>query len=374
MVVAPNGVVYVNTWSGAYYRNDTPPPGGFLLALQGTTGDGRADAVVRFGPGAESGNADGTGIALYNGALYAETNDRIVRYALSPGAIGPSGLPEVIVSGLPLTGDHPMHPFRIDAQGALYVDLGSATNSCQVENRMPNSPGIQPCTELETRAGIWRYDANRTGQRFSPAARFATGLRNGEGIAFDSAGRMFVTQHGRDQLRENWPRLYTPKQGADEPAEELAQLERGADYGWPYCYFDLAQHKLVLAPEYGGDGGKAVGPCADKRAPVAAFPGHWAPNDLLLMTGVSSPLPTRAVRSSPSTARGIARRCPRAATTWCSSHWRTARPPGRLSSSLMDLPARSKNPGRPRTARRASPSDLTVHFIFRTTNAGGSGG
>jgi mono/diheme cytochrome c family protein len=195
----------------------------------------------------------------------------------------------VILSGLPLTGDHPMHPFRIDAQGALYVDLGSATNSCQVQNRMPNSPGIQPCTELETRAGIWRYDANRTGQRFSPAERFATGLRNGEGIAFDSAGRIFATQHGRDQLRENWPHLYTPEQGAKEPAEELVQLERGADYGWPYCYFDLTQHKLVLAPEYGGDGGKTVGLCADKRAPIAAFPGHWAPNDLLLYDGRQFP-------------------------------------------------------------------------------------
>ena len=115
---------------------------------------------------------------------------------------------------------------RIDAQGALYVDLGSATNSCQVENRMPNSPGIQPCTELETRAGIWRYEANRTGQRFSPTERFATGLRNGEGIAFDSAGRIFATQHGRDQLRENWPRLYTPEQGAKERAEERKKKKR----------------------------------------------------------------------------------------------------------------------------------------------------
>ncbi len=24
MVVAPSGVLYVNTWSGRYYRNDTP--------------------------------------------------------------------------------------------------------------------------------------------------------------------------------------------------------------------------------------------------------------------------------------------------------------------------------------------------------------
>jgi glucose/arabinose dehydrogenase/mono/diheme cytochrome c family protein len=289
MVVAPNGVVYVNTWSGRYYRNDTPPPGGFLIALQDTTGSGHADVVARFGPGSDSGNAGGTGIALYNGALYAETNDRIVRYALPAGTIVPSRPPEVVVSGLPLTGDHPMHPFKIDAQGGLYVDLGSATNSCQAANRMPQSPGIDPCTELETRAGTWRYDANRTGQRFSPAERFVTGLRNGEGFAFDSAGRIFATMHGRDQLRENWPQSYPPEQGANEPAEELVQLEQGADYGWPYCYFDLTQQKLVLAPEYGGDGGKAVGRCADKRAPIAAFPAHWAPNDLLLYSGSQFP-------------------------------------------------------------------------------------
>jgi glucose/arabinose dehydrogenase/cytochrome c5 len=289
MAAAPNGVVYVNTWSGVYYRNDTPPPGGFLVALKDTKGDGRADVNIRFGETREQGSAGGTGIALYQGALYAEVNDRIVRYALPEGAITPSAPPDVIVSGLPITGDHPMHPFRIDAQGNLYVDLGSATNSCQHENRMPNSRGIEPCTELETRAGIWRYDANRTGQQFSTAERFATGLRNGEGIAFDTAGRIFATQHGRDQLRENWTSLYTPEQGANEPAEELVQLEQGADYGWPYCYFDFLQKKLVLAPEYGGDGGNAVGLCADKRAPVATFPAHWAPNDLLIYNSQQFP-------------------------------------------------------------------------------------
>jgi hypothetical protein len=34
LVVAPDGVVYVNTWSGNYYHDDTPPAGGFLVALQ----------------------------------------------------------------------------------------------------------------------------------------------------------------------------------------------------------------------------------------------------------------------------------------------------------------------------------------------------
>jgi len=255
LVVAPNGVVYVNTWSGRYYGNDMPPAGGFLVALQDTKGDGRADVVTRFGDDAAHGSHGGTGIALHNGALYAEMNDRIIRYTIPAGAIVPTGSPDVVVSGLPLTGDHPMHPFLIDPQGNMYVDLGSATNSCQVQNRTLDSPGINPCTELETRGGTWRFDANRTGQLFSAAERFATGLRNGEGFAIDSAGRMYVTQHGRDQLSENWPNLYRPQQGPNLPAEELLRLERGADYGWPQCYFDGEQQKLVLAPEYGGDGG-----------------------------------------------------------------------------------------------------------------------
>ena len=292
MAVAADGTVYVNTWSGRYYGDDRPPPGGFLVALRDTKGSGRADKTERFGSTIENGSAGGTGIALYNGALYAEAGGKIERYALKDGEIVPSQPPEVIVSGLPLTGDHPMHPFQIDGHGNLYVDLGSATNACQLRNRIAQSPGIEPCTELETRAGTWVYDAKKTGQHFSPAERFATGLRNGEGFAFDSAGRLFATQHGRDQLRENWPQFYTPEQGANEPAEELVRLERGADFGWPYCYFDYSLGKLILAPEYGGDG-KKIGLCAQKREPVAAFPAHWAPNDLAIYNGDKFPEPYR---------------------------------------------------------------------------------
>jgi glucose/arabinose dehydrogenase/mono/diheme cytochrome c family protein len=289
LVVAPNGVVYVNTWSGVYYKNDTPPAGGFLVALQDTHGTGKADVIKRFGDGVPEGSAGGTGIALYKGALYAEVNDRIVRYALGANAMVPSDKPDVIVSGMPLTGDHPMHPFIIDAEGNLFVDMGSATNACEVQNRMPKSPGSQPCAEKETRGGTWRYDANKTGQQFSPKERYASGIRNGEGFAIDAAGRLFVTQHGRDQLSEDWPDVYKPKDGPGLPAEEIVQLKSGKDYGWPECYFDGFQKKLVLAPEYGGDGGKTVGLCARRTAPVAFLPAHWAPNDLLIVTGNKFP-------------------------------------------------------------------------------------
>jgi glucose/arabinose dehydrogenase/mono/diheme cytochrome c family protein len=289
LVVAPNGVVYVNTWSGRYYKNDTPPSGGFLVALQDTKGTGTADVIKRFGDGVSEGSAGGTGIQLYKGSVYAEVNDKIVRYAMAAGSIVPTGKAETIVSGMPLTGDHPMHPFIIDAKGNLFVDLGSATNACEVKNRMPKSVGNKPCTEKDTRGGTWRFDANKTDQKFSPAERYATGIRNGEGYAIDADGRLFVTQHGRDQLSENWVEFYKPKDGPELPAEEVVQLDKGKDYGWPECYFDGAQKKLVLAPEYGGDGGKTVGLCSERTPPAAFFPAHWAPNDLLIITNSKFP-------------------------------------------------------------------------------------
>jgi glucose/arabinose dehydrogenase/mono/diheme cytochrome c family protein len=280
MVVAPSGILYVNTWSGRYYGNDTPHAGGFLVALQDKSGTGKADVIERFGETVQSGGAGGTGIGMYKGSIYAEINDRIVRYLLPAGSIVPNGSADTIVSRLPLGGDHPMHPFIINAEGSMYVDVASATNSCQLKNRTLKSPGANPCTELETRGGIWRYDANKTNQTFSTADRYATGIRNGEGFAIDSSGRVFVTQHGRDQLHANWPDFYKPDQEATLPAEEVLLLKAKGDYGWPECYYDAFVQKLVLAPEYGGDG-KTIGVCANKIAPAAVFPAHWAPNAMV---------------------------------------------------------------------------------------------
>lgn len=291
VAVNSNGDVYVNTWSGPYYQGPTHP-GGFIVALRDTNRDGKADIIRRFGPDAQQRNGGGTGIGLYKGALYAEEGDtvskRIVRYAISTDSMAPTGASEIIVDRLPANEDHPMHPFVIDGSGNMYMDVGSASNSCQQKNRTLNSPGTQGCPELQTRAGIWKYDANKTNQRFSPAERYATGIRNAVGIALNGSGQLYSTQHGRDQLYDNWPKVYTTDQGQNLPAEELLRIDQGGDYGWPYCYFDNQQQKLVLAPEYGGDG-KAVGTCASKKAPEAFFPAHWAPDGLLFYTGAMFP-------------------------------------------------------------------------------------
>jgi glucose/arabinose dehydrogenase len=95
-------------------------------------------------------------------------------------------------------------------------------------------------------------------------------------------------QHGRDQLNTLFPRYFNAKQNAELPSEELLRIDDGSNLGWPYCYHDWQQGKRLQMPEYGGDG-KKVGDCAKYPAPVAAYPGHWAPGDLMFYTGSQFP-------------------------------------------------------------------------------------
>ncbi len=68
----------------------------------------------------------------------------------------------------------------------------------------------------------------------------------------------------------------------------MNHILKGDDFGWPYCYWSNDEHKLVTAPEYGGDGKQATR-CATRKQPVYAFPGHWAPNDMMFYTGKQFP-------------------------------------------------------------------------------------
>ncbi|HEX2451250.1 MAG TPA: PQQ-dependent sugar dehydrogenase [Gemmatimonadales bacterium] len=226
-----------------------------------------ADVTRRFGEG-------GTGIALADGWLYYATDDGVYRYRWGPGQLQPSGSRETIVQGLP-TGGHEAKSIALGAGDALYVNIGSETNSCQEKDRGNRSPGHDPCHELDGRAGVWRFSASRTGQRQSDGRRVATGLRNALGLAVHpGSGELWSAVHGRDQLAQNWG--FDERKSAENPGEELVGIAEGDDFGWPYCYYDVDLETKVLAPEYGGDG-KSVGRCAKAKAPVAVYPGQWAP-------------------------------------------------------------------------------------------------
>lgn len=257
--------------------------GGGVLALRDTTGDGKADVRATFGdPG-------GTGLRIRGESVYFGADDRILRYTVPAGSLETAGPPDTIVAGLPSAGGHAAKPLAFDGEGNLFVNVGSPSNSCQEEDRAEGSPGRDPCPELETRAGIWRFRADATGQEHTPEARYATGLRNTVALTtHPGTGRLYGVQHGRDQLVQSWGDLYTPEESAEKPSEEFVRIEEGDDFGWPYCYHDPELDQKVLAPEYGGDK-ETVGRCAEKKDPLIDFPAHWAPNALLFYTGTQFP-------------------------------------------------------------------------------------
>ena len=289
VAVASNGDVFITIENRAPSPDKKPADAASpaasptsLVALRDTSHDGRADLVKRIG------TAGNTGIAVSGGYVYVDEGPDIVRYARADTQLVPTGR-EVIVSGVPIATGHKARNIAIGPDGSLYVNVGSATNSCQQKDRANESKGVDPCTELETRAGIWKFKAGTRDQVFGPKARFATGIRNAMGLAIGPDGRLYATQHGRDQLHDNWPALFpSTAYQAENPAEELVQVNAGDDFGWPYCYYAVEPKKLVDAPEYGGDGTKSTR-CETKKAPLVAFPGHWAPMSLLFYGGRAFP-------------------------------------------------------------------------------------
>ncbi|MBK5912021.1 hypothetical protein CCR85_11025 [Rhodothalassium salexigens] len=278
IAVHEDGTIY-----GAMMRRSCAAGDGGLVVLRDPDGDGTHEATFT---GAD---IQGTGIALYRGRLYYGTDTAIRRYTLDPDTGLPAGAGEVIVGGFDEQSQHAVKPIAFDAQGHLYVSVGAPSNACQERMRTPGSPGLDPCPQLDRAGGIWRYDAQATGQRHSTDRRFATGTRNAMGLAYHpGADRLFFASHGRDDLHRLFPDLYTVEQNAELPSEEVHRLVEGGDYGWPYTYYDHEKGRRMVAPEYGGDGEKAAEP-GRYAEPVATIPGHWAPNDLIVYTAQAFP-------------------------------------------------------------------------------------
>lgn len=273
----------VNSNGDVYVKLEKLKNGNGIYRLRDTNGDGRAEDISGFG------NFAGTGIAIKNGYLYASSDEEVFRYKLDANNnIVDPDKPEKIVTGLLAHGEHEAKAIALDNDGNLYVNIGAYSNACQVKDRSIGSPGMKPCPILDSAGGIWQFKADKADQTYKDGVRYATGLRNVVGLDWNTAtNSLFVMQHGRDQLHDLFPDLYTTKQSAELPAECMYELHKGSNCGWPYIYYDQFLHKKILAPEYGGNGKKTAG--NDAQDPVYAFPAHLAPNGLLFYTGNKFP-------------------------------------------------------------------------------------
>lgn len=276
VTVAENGDIYVAL--------DESKNGGGIAALRDEDGDGKADQVKYFGP------YTGTGIHLYNGYLYFSSDTSVARYSVAEGQLAPEGEPETVVGGFPEQGLHAAKSFTFDQSGNMYVNIGVPSNTCQEESRTPGSPGMDPCPQLESHGGVWQFSADEVGQTLEEDGnRYTTGIRNSVALDWNqNASKLYVVQHGRDQLNTLWPDYYSVEDNAELPAEEMFAVDKGDNFGWPYAYYDWQKEQKMLSPEYGGDGETPVEE-GEYEDPIITFPGHWGPNDLLFYTGSQYP-------------------------------------------------------------------------------------
>jgi glucose/arabinose dehydrogenase len=271
-VAAANGDLYVTLQEG-------PNQTGGVVALRDANNDGKFEIVEKFGVGA------GTGVALHNGYLYVAQPYQTVRWKMTPGSLLPTGPMEIVVTGFDHQGGHRDKGITFDDNGSMYVTVGSPSNACQAKDREKGSPGQDPCPILDLHGGLWKFDANKLNQKQTDGTRIVTGLR--QALTADWAyGAVYMVMNSRDQIDILYPDKFTAEDNADRPAETMFRAEPGRNFGWPFCYYDLKTQKMVLNPEYGGDG-RAVGRCNTFTPPVAVFPAHSAPVGLQFYKGNS---------------------------------------------------------------------------------------
>jgi glucose/arabinose dehydrogenase len=256
-----------------------------IIAMRDDDGDGVAEVVQPFAT-----EIPGTELVFHDGDLYFGSKTAIYRFRFEANEIVPSAAPEVVVGGFPEQRLHEAKTFAIDGRGNLFVNVGAPSNACMEEFRTRGSPGQMPCPHLELQGGIWRYDANGTNQAHTEdGQRYATGVRNAVAIEWsEEHGHVYFLSHGRDALFSLFPEHFTAEESAELPSEEMHILVEDGNYGWPYSYYDHVQHKRLVGPEYGGDG-QAATETGRYVEPIAVFPGHWAPNDLMFYTGAALP-------------------------------------------------------------------------------------
>ena len=255
---------------------------GGVLMLRDTNHDGHADLEARFG---ESGVH---GLVLSGDSiLYTSTASAVIRYRFAD-SLGPKKRVDTVIVGL-VARPLPSHTLAIDPRGNLIVNIGAVSNGCQA-TESPNTPGRDPCPELEASGGIWSFHTDKLNQVVGDGIRVATGLHDAVALTVNPADTtIYAVSQGRDGLHDLWPSLYSGEENATAAAEEMIRIAAArADFGWPYCYYDYNTGKRVLAPEYGGDKTR-TDRCDRLIQPLVPFPAHWAPMSMVFYNGKMFP-------------------------------------------------------------------------------------
>jgi len=223
------------------------------------------------------------GVFVHGGFLYASSATTVYRWAYTSQR-SDLGTPERVVKDIP-SGGHATRTVVLDAQGRLYVSVGSRDN----------------VDDDASRARVRRFtldDIPAGGLAFADGEVFADGLRNEVGLAFDAAGTLWGVQNGMDGLARD---DLGGDIHEDNPAEILSRLDApGAFHGYPYCWTEfrlpqgvgLGPGTMWATPGFHDDGTHSDAWCRDPNhvdPPELAMQAHAAPLDLEFYDGAMFP-------------------------------------------------------------------------------------
>ncbi|MEO3759840.1 gluconolaconase [Mycobacterium sp. B14F4] len=179
------------------------------------------------------------GMAFSGDTLYVAQSDQIDAYDYADGRVTNArivadGLPDAKSPDLKGRYAHALKSVAVGPDGSVYFSIGS-TGNISAEDRDADPP----------RATIMRVPPGG-----GPPQPFATGVRNGTGLAVAQDGSVWTANNGRDNVAYPGP---GPDYGkvieeyvTDHPPEQLARLTPGRELGWPYCNPDGGPANLPL--------------------------------------------------------------------------------------------------------------------------------
>ena len=210
------------------------------------------------------------GLAFAGDTLYVAQSDQIDAYTYRDGRADQQ---RVVVPDLPdaksadLRGaySHALKSVAVGPDGAVYFSIGS-TGNISADDRDATPP----------RATIMRVPPGG-----GPAESFATGVRNGTGLAVAPDGAVWTAVNNRDNVQ--YP-VEGPDYGqvlpdyvTEHPPESVARLTPGRELGWPYCNPNGGPAELPLIPDVETNGDSARMDCAALPPIEQSLGAHSAP-------------------------------------------------------------------------------------------------
>jgi len=207
--------------------------------------------------------------------IYVANNNSVVRFPYRNGDLKASGTAQVVVPRLTESrGGHSTRDVAFSLDGKrMFITVGSGSNVA--ESMSKKNPEELARWDAEHGQGAgWDAETNRADilvtdpEGHEPLHTYATGIRNGVGIAVDpTTGELWTSTNERDEL------------GDDLVPDYITRVKEGGFYGWPWYY--LGNHE---DPRHAGErpdlAGKAI-------VPDVLLQSHSAPLEMTFYTATT---------------------------------------------------------------------------------------